>query len=282
MNTQPIDVALLRAACDRSAANYDSTDFFFAETRERLLERLSLITLEADAVLDLGAGTGGAAEALLARFPDALVAELDWSEAMLSANPSRNTERICADAHRLPLAEASVDIVFSNMLLPFCVEPARVFAEARRVLRVPGLLLFNTLGPDTLREVRAAWRQADTAAHVHEFADMHNVGDALVEAGFREPVMDTERLTVTYRSVSKIVEDLRAVGATNLHAARRRGLTSPRRWDTMVAALESGRTADGTLPLSFELVTGQAWTAPEGPGVGMEEGVARFPLSRLR
>ncbi len=141
-----------------------------------------------------------------------------------------DSRSVCADSHRLPFADASVDIIVSNLMVPGCADPVAVFREARRVLRTPGLLLFSTLGPDTLKEVRRAWPADDPHPHVHAFADMHNIGDALVGAGFREPVMDVEMLTVNYREVRRLVTDLRAVAATNQLAARRRSLTGTGRW----------------------------------------------------
>jgi len=191
-------------------------------------------------------------------------------------------ERVCADAHALPLADDSVDLVVANLLLPGCAEPDTVFREARRVLRVPGLFLFNTVGPDTLKLLRRAWAEADDAPHVHVFADMHNVGDALVQAGFREPVMDVEALNVNYSELDRLFSDLRAVAATNRLLNRRRGLTTPRIWRRMCAAADRLRGPDGTFTAHIELITGQAWTAGDSGGVRMSDGEARFPVAALR
>jgi len=276
-----IDQRQLRRDNDRIAAEFDASDFFCAEARGRLLERLQLITLQPEVILDLGAGTGAATIELRQRYPDAMVIALDWSPAMLREAAAREPQRVCADSHQLPLADASVDIIVSNMMLPGCADPRTVFAEARRVLRTPGLLLFNTLGPDTLTTLRRAWGEADDAPHVHAFADMHNVGDALVEAGFREPVMDVEIVRMNYRDINRLFTDLRAVAGTNRLQNRRRGLTTPRRWQRMLSAAAVMQNEQGSLPEQAELVTGQAWTGEASPGVQMSDGEAHFPLSQL-
>ena len=201
---------------------------------------------------------------------------------MLREAALENTQVICADSHHIPLADDSIDIVVSNMMLPGCADPQQVFSEAQRVLRNPGLFLFNTLGPDTLRTLQRAWAQVDNAPHVHAFADMHNVGDALVQAGFREPVMDVENVRINYRDLRRLFADLRAIAATNRLQNRRRGLTTPRLWQRMLAAADELRNQDGAFPVQAELVTGQAWTGAPSPGVQMSDGEASFPLSRLR
>lgn len=278
-----LDESRLRRSCDRAADGYAEADFFCREVRGRLLERLTLITLQPATVVDLGGGTGESMDLLRALYPGAELINLDWSLAMLRRAAGRADSRsVCADSHRLPFADASVDIIVSNMMVPGCADPVAVFREARRVLRTPGLLLFSTLGPDTLKEVRRAWPADDPHPHVHAFADMHNIGDALVGAGFREPVMDVEMLTVNYREVRRLVTDLRAVAATNQLAARRRSLTGTGRWRSFAANLEAGRDAEGRFAVSIEAVTGQAWTGAPDRGVPLQDGEARFPLSRLK
>lgn len=275
-----LDQKLLRRDANRLAPAFDQQDFFCSEVRDRLLERLGLIKLQPDVILELGSGTGAARTHLRSLYPQAEVLELDWAEQMLAA--AANGNRLCADAHALPVCDTSIDIIFSNLMLPGCAEPERIFVEARRTLKHPGLFLFSTLGPDTLKELRRAWAKVDTAPHVHEFADMHNIGDALVQAGFREPVMDVEHITITYAEVDKLIADLRNVGASNRLLNRRRGLTSPRLWQAMLAELEPVRNAAGRLGISLEVITGQAWTGEPPRGVQMHEGEASFPLSQLK
>jgi len=276
-----LDQTLLRHAADRAAASFAANDFFCAEVGARLLERLRLFNLEASAILDLGAGAGGMTDDINRLYPHAMLIEMDWSEAMLQ-QPRSGSLRVCTDAHQLPLNADTVDIVLSNMMLPGCALPELIFQQAHRVLRHPGVFLFSTLGPDSFKELRSAWAAVDDAPHVHAFADMHNIGDALVQTGFREPVMDVEHLTITYADPLALVTDLRHVGATNRLLNRRRGLTSPRLWNRMLTELNRSRNADGRLSISLEVITGQAWTGEAARGVQMHEGEAHFPLSQLK
>jgi malonyl-CoA O-methyltransferase len=124
-------------------------------------------------------------------------------------------------------------------------------------------LSFTTLGPDTLRELRAAWMQAscrygDSHTRVSHFIDMHDIGDALVRAGFAAPVLDVERYTLTYTDVRRLAADLKAVGARNATIGRPKGLTGPRQFAAMKSAYEAYRV-DGRLPATYEVVFGQAW-----------------------
>jgi malonyl-CoA O-methyltransferase len=158
----------------------------------------------------------------------------------------------------LPIKAASVDLIWSNLTLQWVGDPQAVFAEFRRVLCTGGLVSFTTFGPDTLKELRAAFLAADRATHVGSFIDMHDIGDMLVHAGFADPVMDMETLTLTYGDAIGLMRDLKAIGAHNVTAGRPRGLMGRRRWQRMLAALEATRR-DGRLPASFEVVYGHAW-----------------------
>jgi malonyl-CoA O-methyltransferase len=181
----------------------------------------------------------------------------------------------------LPLADASVDLVTAGMLLHWCADPAAVLAEVRRVLRYPGFFLFSTLGPDTLREFRSAWPRADRHSHALAFTDMHNLGDALVRAGFAEPVVDAERLTITYPDIARLVAELRSVGATDLSPARRRTLTGRRRWAEMTDAYHQKRNSAGALPVTVEVIYGQAWTGDPASRMKGPAGEFAVPVDRL-
>jgi malonyl-CoA O-methyltransferase len=174
----------------------------------------------------------------------------------------RRFDRVCADALRMPLARASVDLIYSNLLLQWCNDPDAVFAEFKRVLRPHGLLTFSTFGPDTLKELRAAWASVDDYTHVNRFLDMHDIGDALVRAGLAEPVLDVERFTLTYEDAMSLMKDLKAIGAHNVTAGRPAGLTGRGRLESMLAAYEQQRT-DGRLPATYEVVYGRAWGGEE-------------------
>jgi malonyl-CoA O-methyltransferase len=252
----------IRRAFDRAAESYDGAAVLHAEVRENLLERLQLVTLAPCVVLDAGAGTGHGSRALRRRYPKALVLALDSSRRMLKVAGRQQSwlrpfARVCGDAARLPLADGSVDLIVSNLMLQWC-HPDAVFAECRRVLRPAGLLSFSAFGPDTLRELRSAWAQVDARSHVHRFIDMHDLGDALVRHGFAAPVLDVERFTLRYLDVRSVAADLKSTGAHNATAGRARGLTSPRKFAAMQAAYEAFR-ADGRLPATFEVVFAHAW-----------------------
>jgi malonyl-CoA O-methyltransferase len=252
----------VRRAFDRAAGTYDSAAVLHAKVREELLQRLQLVTLVPQVVLDAGAGTGHASRALKRLYPKAQVVALDSSLQMLKVAAKQQSwlrpfERICADAELLPLRDGSVDLILSNLMLQWC-NPDAVFAEFRRVLKPSGLLSFSSLGPDTLRELRSAWGQIDAHSHVNQFIDMHDLGDALVRSGFAAPVLDVERFTLQYLDVRKVAADLKATGAHNSTAGRARGLTSPRKFAAMQAAYEQFRQ-DGRLPATYEVVFAHAW-----------------------
>jgi malonyl-CoA O-methyltransferase len=276
-----LDRVAIRRHHDRASAGYDAAAVLAGHLREAMIARLEWIAFVPECVLDLGCGTGHGAAALAMRWPRARVIALDAAPLMLAearrlAADSR-IEWLCAEAEAVPLPDASVDLVFSNLLLPWCEDIDAVFAEAARILKPRGLFTFTTLGPDTLVELRAAWRAADGAAHVHPFTDMHDLGDGLVRAGFAEPVLDVSRYTLTYPHVAALMRDLKATGSQNASSRRIRGLTGRGRFAAMTEAYEPFR-ADGVLPASCEAVFGQAWGALERVG---QDGEIAFPVSRI-
>ena len=261
-----VDAAFARRAFGHASASYDTAAVLQGEVRGLLLERLDLTRLEPRLILDAGAGTGTGSLALKRRYPKARVLALDSAQGMARAAAARGSwfrplSVVCADAARLPLPDASVDLVFSNFMLPWS-DVEQVFAEFRRVLAPRGVLTFATPGPDTLRELREAWATVDSSPRVHAFLDMHDLGDALVRAGFAEPVLDVERYTLEYTEVAGLTGDLKAMGEINALAGRSRGLTGPRKFEAMRAAYEAHRR-DGRLPATYEVVFGQAWCPRE-------------------
>ena len=280
-----LDPRAIRRAFDRASATFDAASGVHAEIRNRLLERLDVVRLEPAVVLDLGCATGHVSRALRRRYRKAQVVALDFSTRMLAQARHQQPfwhpfERVAGDARALPLRTASVDLVASNLMLQWCNEPDAVLAEVRRVLKVPGLFTFTTLGPDTLKELRAAWREIDEAPHVHAFIDMHDLGDALMRAGFAEPVMDTERLTITYRSLDALLQELKASGSHNALATRRRGLTTRAQLTKLQRAAQA-RMRDDVVPVSIEVVYGHAW-AGEPRRAREAGGEVRIPLTALK
>jgi malonyl-CoA O-methyltransferase len=225
-----LDKRRVRERFDRAAAHYDAAAVLQREVCDRLLERLALIRLQPHCILDAGAGTGYGARGLRARYPRTRLVALDVAPAMLMrvrrhAGWFRQPRLVAGDIESLPFRDGSFDLVFSNLTLQWCNSLDRVLWELRRVLSPGGLLLFTTFGPDTLKELRAAWGEASDDVHVNAFVDMHDIGDAMVRAGFADPVMDAERLTVTYADMHRLLRDLKAVGAANATVGRPRGIT---------------------------------------------------------
>lgn len=279
-----LDGRRVRAAFDAAAADYDAVAIVQAEVRRRLLERLELFRIKPRRILDAGCGTGHGAQALLRQYPRAGLVALDLAPGMLAAARSRRPwlrrlDPVCADAAAVPLADDSVDLVFSNLMLQWCNQPDRVFSEFNRVLRPGGLLLFTSFGPDTLKELRAAWSVADGHTHVSRFIDMHDLGDALLRAGLGEPVMDAENITLTYADVRGLMRDLKTMGAGNATSGRSRGLTGRRRLAAMEAHYERLRDG-GRLPATWEIVYGHAW-AGSAPADRGEGGEVTIPLAQL-
>lgn len=282
-----LDKRRLRASFAHAADTYDAAAVLQREIADRLLTRLDVVRLRPRVILDIGCGTGYVLRRLATRYRAARLLGLDIAEAMTQRARGRaglwrrllgQGGFICGDGERLPLATASVDMVVSNLALQWC-DPPLVFAEARRVLRPGGLFMFTSFGPDTLRELREAWRAADDAAHVHAFIDMHDLGDMLMHAGFADPVMDMESFTLTYGDVLGVMRDIKQLGAHNAATSRARGLTGKARFGRFRAAYEA-LARDGKIPATYEAVYGHAWVAETG-STRVGEGVTAIPVGRI-
>jgi len=259
-----IDKQQARRAFNKAAVSYDAVAELQNEIGDRLIERLDYVRLQPARILDLGAGTGFFSSALLKRYRKADVVALDIAENMLLQVQSRGgwfrkPRCVCADGESLPFADDSFNLIFSNLMLQWCIDLEATLTELRRVLAPGGLLMFTTFGPDTLMELRASWEAVDGFTHVNSFVDMHDVGDSLVNTRWAEPVMDSERITVTYRELSTLMQDLKQIGAHNVTRGRARGLTGRQRMRQLAAAYEQYR-AEGVLPASYEVVYGHAWS----------------------
>lgn len=279
-----LDIAAARRNANRARATYDDFAVLQAQVRQQLIARLDWIAFTPDVVVDLGCGTGHGALALAARWPDARVIAVDASPGMLEQaarhDPAGRCERLCAEARALPLPDASVDLVFSSLMLQWCDDLDAAFAEVARVLRPRGLFTFTTLGPDTLVELREAWRAADAGLHVIPFTDMHDIGDGLVRSGLVEPVLDVCRYTLTYPDARSLMRDLKAIGGQNASADRPRGLTGRARLRAVEQAYERHRE-DGVLPATYEAIFGQAWGSTRQPG-GERDGEFAVPVGSIR
>lgn len=289
-----IDLRAARRAFERAAATSKGADFLAREAESRMAERLDYLRLTPERILDIGCGNGSSLQMLARRYPSAAILGVDFSLAALKAGaggsgfaaqmkhwlakasgvPHRGT--LCAELDRLPLAPASASMIWSNLALAWSRDPAAAFGEFARVLAPGGLLMFSTYGPDTLKELRAAFAGIDTHSHVLKFIDMHDLGDMLVAGGFVTPVVDMHLITLTYADIDGLIRDLRASGETNVASNRNRGLLSPAAWRRMVSGYEMLRQ-HGRLPASIELVFGHAWKgAPRAAGERRADG--RVPI----
>ena len=268
-----IDKARVRSSFSRAASSYDAAAIVQKLVREEMLSRLDLVKIKPQTILDAGCGTGLASHALKKRFKHAQVLSLDFAYEMLQKtrktglvqsfkNAFSNTRHnvLCADMECLPLANNSVDFLWSNLAIQWCNDLDQTFQEFHRVLRPESLLMFSTFGPDTLRELRVATQSAyqGSGTSVNRFIDMHDIGDALVRAGFSAPVLDVERFTLTYDDVKSVMRDLKSIGAHNATDGRARGLLGRGFLQKLEIAYEQFRT-DGKLPATFEVVYGHAW-----------------------
>ncbi len=278
----PIDKLQARRAFERSATSYDEVAVLQRDTARRMLERLSYIRHQPSVVLDVGAGTGEATAALAKQYRKAHILALDFALPMLQQTRKRGSlfrrpRCLCADAEQLPLADQSVDLLFSNAALQWCNNLEQTFNEFLRVLRPNGLLMFSTFGPDTLKELRQSWAEVDGYPHVSPFPDMHDIGDVMLRAGFFDPVVDVDRMQLTYEDVPGLMRDLKALGAHNVTRGRQQGLTGKGRLQAMFSAYEVFRN-NGRLPASYEVVYGLAWA----PRQRTQDGVTSIPFDSLK
>ena len=261
------DRARVRRLAERAAPDYEDAAWLPRQVADALMEHLAPVRMTPARVLDAGAGTGICSRLLARRFPDARIVNLDSSASMLCDARGRTRRWFsrhafaCGDAESLPVADGSMDLVVSSLMLPCCGSPDAVLAEFNRVLAPEGLLMFTSLGPDSLRELRESWMAVDPEVHVHAFIDMHDLGDALLRAGFRDVVMDVERFTGRYPDVASLTGELKRLGSSNAARGSRKGLTTPHLVAAMAEAYESQRS-ECTLPASFEVVFGHGWRAP--------------------
>jgi malonyl-CoA O-methyltransferase len=280
----------VRASFDRASSSYEAAAVLQARVADELLNRLEPFNFTPGVVLDLGAGTGRMTGELKRRYKRSLVVALDLAPGMLREARRhqalfRRFERVCGDAVRLPITDASVDVVVSSLMLQWCEPPDAAFTEIRRILKPDGFFAFSTFGPDTLRELRSAWAEADGTEHaynhVNHFTDMHDVGDALVRAGLSEPVLDVDRMQVTYPDALALMRDLKTIGAHNVTAGRPRGLLGRARLQRMQHAYEAFRR-DGRLPATYEVVYGVAWGAAGRPASALISGEARIAPGAIK
>jgi len=287
------DPRQVRRAFSRASASYAGAAALQREIEAQLLESLEYLDDRIPGVvLDVGSGPAHAALAMHRRWPKSRVVAVDLSLAMLQAAPvkagwrdrlglQKPVDRVCADLRLLPFADNSVDVLFSNLCLQWVEDLPAAFAGFRRVLKPGGLLLVSTFGPQSLIELRESFGVADARPHVSPFASIAEFGDALMRAGFKNPVLDRDVAVHWHPDMTALMREQRAIGATNALAERRRALTGRARFAAAAAHYEQFRTAQG-LPASWEWITAMAWSPPQGAPIreGDEE-LARFDASAI-
>ncbi|ASJ71146.1 methyltransferase domain-containing protein [Granulosicoccus antarcticus] len=261
---QPASIALVRRHFSQANQEFDAYAAVFETIGDRLQERLSLLAIKPARVLDLGCRSGYQLAALQQRYPDAQIIGADPAPGMVPQLPgswprwlrrrSRAPHRVACDPHELPFADGSFDLVVSNMLLPWCHAPHRVFEEAARILSPGGAFMFTSAGPDTLMEYRSAWAAIDSYLHGFGLIDMHDLGDTLMASGFAAPVLDRDNLQIDYPSIDALQNELQQLGAANVASGRRFGLMSP-----SVRKALSSVAAGQRFPVTLELVQGHGW-----------------------
>ncbi|MBN4078685.1 malonyl-ACP O-methyltransferase BioC [Gammaproteobacteria bacterium AH-315-C21] len=291
-----IDKAKVRLAFDRAAETYDEYAALQAEIGERMLSRLDYIRIDPKCLIDIGCGTGRITKNLAQRFAKTNVIALDLAEGML--RKSRTTQKqgigrffgrgqhcrvqhLCADAEDLPLSNDSIDFVFSSVTFQWCTDLDKALQECYRVLTPGSLILFSSFGPDTLSELRSAWKKVDDYNHVNAFIDMHDIGDALIRAGFQSPVLDIENFTLTYNSVKDLMRELKAIGAHNVTAGRQRSLMGKQQLRQIEQGYEKYRD-NGKLPASYEVIYGHAWVPEQKNRIKEDNIEVKISLKQLR
>ncbi|MCD6026183.1 MAG: bioC [Solimicrobium sp.] len=291
MQSAPINLNHVRKQFNRSE-RIEASEFISREIGRRMAERLLLVRLDPEQILDAGCGSGADHQLLHTMYPQAQIIGVDASQELLQraltkqstsvqklsprfytrwfskikdkigakSNVSLNSSLINGDFCRIPLANQAMKLLWSNLALHWHPEPDQVFKEWQRILKIDGLLMFSCFGPDSLKEIRHAFKDIDQTPHTLPFVDMHDFGDMLVHAGFATPVMDMEVITLTYASVKQLLAEVRSLGGNPLQT-RSRGLTGKIAWQTMCNKLEQLRRADGRIPLTLEVIYGHAFKA---------------------
>jgi len=288
MSSSHFDQRQVRRNFGRAANTYEKHDALQQEVQTLLLDRLGFYLETPERVIDVGAGTGRGTALLRKRYPKAQVVAMDLALPMLRAAKKHVSwlkpfQRVCAEATALPLPDHSVDVLHSNLCFQWVDDLPALFGECVRVLKPGGLLVYSTFGPDTLKELRAAWAHADQQPHVSRFLDMHDLGDAMINAGLRDPVLDVDRYTLTYSEPRMLLKELQGLGATNADRERERHLLGKRHYQRMLEAYETMRV-DGRIPATWEVVTAHAWGPPPGQSRRMAGGgeIASFSIDSLR
>jgi len=264
LNPPRLDKAAVKKSFNRCARHYDNCAVLQEEVLSRLVERLEYIKCDPKLIVDLGCGTGSAIKPLHRRYKKANVVALDMADEMLAMSKKKyglfdRKWLVNADMEHLPLRDGCVDMIFSSLALQWSNDLAEGFKEFKRVGRQGGLLMFATFGVNTLHELRESWSQVDSSPRVHQFMDMHDIGDMMLAAGLSQPVMDMEEITLQYRCFNDLLSDLKSIGATNAEKGRQRGLMTAGKLKRLQQAYEQIAFNDNQYSATYEIVYGHAW-----------------------
>ena len=264
LNTPRLDKQSIKKSFNRAAKSYENAAILHEEVSSRLLDRLQYMRHQPETIVDLGCGTGKVVRSLQTAYPRARVHAVDIAPRMLLQAGSNyrwlsKKRLVAADMERLPFAENSFDMVFSSLALPWCNDLNLALAEFARVARPGALLLFSSFGPATLSELARSWQALDVHPHVHRFIDMHDVGDAMMAAGFAQPAVDAEMIRMEYQDFRSLLADLKQTGASNAAVGRRRGLMTPAQLRALEHRYREHGFAQGRFVASYEVVYGHAW-----------------------
>ena len=259
-----LDKARLVQQFNAAAMGYEEASVLQDYVATQLLDRLRLMNIRPEIIVDMGSGTGSNTKGLTGLFPDARIIHMDFAINMLLRARTSNTKNkkqysyLCADADINPIGDSSIDLVHSNLMVQWSTDPVAMYSSILRSLRNGGLFIFSSLGPDTLKELRSSWASVDDEMHVNDFMDMRDLGDILVQAGFADPVMEVDYVNITYEKINGLFNDLKMLGANNASGRRRKTLTGKNRFLAMQSHYERSRK-DGKLPATYEVVIGHAW-----------------------
>lgn len=264
---------LIAESFSQAAETYDEFAFLQQEVASRVFERLAYMRIKPEFILDVGCGTGACSRQLRDLFPKSKVTGIDIAEGMIKV--AKKSQKLfkkinyqIADADLLPFTDNHFDLVFSSLSVQWMPDLKKTFNELHRVLKPGGLLIFSTLGPDTLMELRQSWSQVDQGVHVNEFIDMHIIGDLVFNASFENTVMDRDVITLTYETMLGLMRDLKAIGAHNIDSERQKGLMGKNKFSALKAEYEKFRTDEGVLPATYEVIYGHAWKREGKPQKG--------------
>lgn len=264
LNPPRLDKLFVKKSFNRAAGRYDQAAVLQEEVLSRLLERLNYIRHQPASIIDIGCGTGRAVTALRKQYPAARLVSLDLAISMLQETrkrfrPWQKKRLVNADMEQMPFAQQSFDLLFSSLALQWVNNLGQTLDQIQRVGKPGGLLMFATFGPATLEVLRDSWQQIDPRPHVHRFIDMHDIGDALLTAGFEQPVVDSENIRLEYGEFRHLLGDLKNIGASNAEKTRARGLMTPRKLARLEACYRELGFEAGKFIANYEVIYGHAW-----------------------